>query len=580
MFQWDIEGAKMTYILGLNSAYHESSACLIRDGKIIAAVEEERLNRKKHAKPARVDNPDELPVNAIDFCLKKAGITLKEVDYIGFSFSPEKRLRNKYFDEKVTVGSWGSKEGEDLFYQKLMQIPQKLSELYGLDVKGKFQWIDHHTSHAGSAYFVSPFDEAAILIVDGIGEYESTILYKGKGNKIKRIRSITYPHSLGFLWEKFSQFLGFSEYDACKVMGLASYGNPKKFYNQLMSFVKSNSRDFNIDHNVVKFRIEDYSELERILGSKRQPNDEIEERHADIAAALQRITEEIIVKLANYLHRETKLENICLAGGVALNCVANSVLKEKTPFQNVYVQPAAHDAGTAIGAAYFIWNQQLGNPRSFVMTHSYFGPDYSNEDIREVLEENNLRYTEQEEIEKTVAKLVSDGRVVGWFQGRMEMGPRALGNRTLLADPRNPKIRDILNMKVKHREYFRPFAPSVLVDKADEWFGIPKKSISSDFMLFAYDVHRNKREVIPAVTHVDGTSRIQTVRKETNPKYYRLIQEFEALTGVPIVLNTSFNDREPIVCSPQDAVNTFLKTRIDYLAIGNFLVLRGENNGK
>jgi len=570
----------MIYILGLNSAYHESSACLIKDGKIIAAVEEERLNRKKHAKPAKVDNPDELSVNAINFCLKKAGITLKDVDYIGFSFSPAKRLRNKYFDEKVTEGSWGSTDGEDLFYQKLMQIPQKLSELYNVDVKGKFQWIDHHTSHAGSAYFVSPFEEAAILVVDGIGEFESTTLYKGKGNKIKRIRSITYPHSLGFLWEKLSQFLGFSEYDACKVMGLASYGNPKKFYNQLMSFVKANSRDFNIDHNVVKFRIEDYSELERILGSKRKPNEEIEERHADIAAALQRITEEILIKLANYIYRETRLENICLAGGVALNCVANSVLIEKTPFTNIYIQPVAHDAGTAIGAAYFIWNQQLGNPRSFVMNHSYFGPDYSKEEIIKVLEENNLKFTEPEDIEKTAAKLVSEGNVVGWFQGKMEMGPRALGNRTLLADPRNPKIRDILNMKVKHREYFRPFAPSVLVDKADEWFRIPKKSISSDFMLFAYDVFENKREVIPAVTHVDGTSRIQTVRKETNPKYYRLIREFEALTGVPIVLNTSFNDREPIVCSPQDAVNTFLKTRIDYLAIGDFLISRGENNGK
>src|SRR3989344_3367883 len=570
----------MTYILGLNSAYHESSACLIKDGKIIAAVEEERFNRKKQSKYARVDNPDELPINAIDFCLKKTGITLKDVDHIGFSFSPAKRLRNKYFEEKVTAGSWGSNEGEDLFYQKLMQIPQKLSELYGINVKGKFRWIDHHTSHAGSAFFVSPFEEAAILVVDGIGEFESTTLYKGKGNKIKRIRSITYPHSLGFLWEKLSQFLGFSEYDACKVMGLASYGNPKKYYNQLMSFVKVNSRDFNIDHNVVKFRIDDYRELEKLLGSKRQPNEEIEERHADIAAALQRITEEILIKLANYIYRETRLENICLAGGVALNCVANSVLIEKTPFTNIYIQPVAHDAGTAIGAAYFIWNQQLGNPRSFVMNHSYFGPDYSKEEIIKVLEENNLKFTEPEDIEKTAAKLVSEGNVVGWFQGKMEMGPRALGNRTLLADPRNPKIRDILNMKVKHREYFRPFAPSVLMDKAEDWFRIPKKSISSDFMLFAYDVFGDKKLLIPAVTHVDGTSRIQTVREETNPKYYKLIQEFEALTGVPIVLNTSFNDREPIVCSPQDAVNTFLKTRIDYLAIGDFLLSRVENNGK
>ncbi len=570
----------MTYVLGINSAYHESSACLIKDGKMVAIAEEERFNRVKHAKPARIDNPDELPINAINFCLKEAGITLNEVKYIGYSFNPPKRLRNKYFSEDVEEGSWGSQAGEDFFYQKLLQVPQKLSEIYGVDISERFQWVGHHASHAGSAFFVSPFDEAAILVVDGIGEFESTTLYKGKGNKIKRIRSINYPHSLGFLWEKLSKFLGFNEYDASKVMGLAAYGNPKKYYRHLMSFVGVNTRGFNINHSVVKFRLEDYSELEKLFGKKRNSNDEIEQRHADIAAALQRLTEDILLKLVNNLYKQTGSKNLCLAGGVALNCVANSVIKEKTLFENVYVQPAAHDAGTAIGAAYFIWNQQLSSPRSFVMNHSYFGPDYSSEEIRAVLEENSLKFIEQKDIEKVVAKLVSEGSIVGWFQGRMEVGPRALGNRTLLADPRNPKIRDVLNMKVKHREYFRPFAPSVLADKADEWFRIPKKSISSDFMLFAYDVHENKRGLIPAVTHVDGTSRVQTVRAETNPKYYKLIKEFEALTGVPVVLNTSFNDREPIVCTPQDAVNTLLKTRIDYLAIGNFLVSRGENNGK
>lgn len=570
----------MIYILGINSAYHESSACMIKDGKIVAIAEEERFNRKKHAKPARVDNPDELPINAIDFCLERAGITLNEVDNIAYSFSPAKRLRNKEFNEPVTDGDWGSASGEDLFYKKLQQIPKKLSEIYVDRVTDKFHWIDHHTSHAGSAYFVSQFDKAAVLVVDGIGEIESTTLYKGEGNKLTRIKSINYPHSLGFLWEKLSKFLGFTEYDACKVMGLASYGNPKREYKHLRSFVKLNERDFNIDHNIVRFRVENYSELENLLGRKREHDEEIEERHADIAAALQKVTEEILLNLSNNLYKQTESKNLCLAGGVALNCVANSVLTEKGPFENIYIQPAAHDAGTAIGAAYFVWNQYLSNPRSFVMDHAYFGPEYSNKEIKKVLEKYNLKFAEHDNLEKVVAQLVSEGSIVGWFQGRMEVGPRALGNRTLLADPRDPKIRDTLNMKVKHREYFRPFAPSVLIEKAEEWFRIAKKSLSSDFMLFAYDVYEDKRRLIPAVTHVDGTSRIQTVRKETNPKYYKLIQEFEALTGVPVVLNTSFNDREPIVCSPQDAVNTFLKTRIDYLAIGNFLVSRGEYNGK
>jgi len=571
---------EMVYILGINHAYHESSACLIKDGSIVAVAEEERFNRKKHAKPARIDNPDELPVKVINFCLEKAGITLAEVYYIASSFSPAKRLRNKDFEDFVIEGDWGSHSGESLFCEKIQQVPQRLLEVYRVDVKEKFCWIDHHTSHAGSAYFVSPFDEAAILVVDGIGEIESTTLYKGEGNKIKRLKSINYPHSLGFLWEKLSKFLGFTEYDACKVMGLASYGNPNRYYDKLRQFVKINVRDFNVDHTVTRFRVNDHSGLEQILGSKREPHDELEERYADIAAALQRITEEILLKLAQNLYKSTGSSNLCLAGGVALNCVANSVLQEKGPFENIYVQPAAHDAGTAIGAAYFVWNHRLGNPRSFIMDHAYFGPEYSQEEIKQVLAENQLKYAHVDDIEKEVAKLVADGNVVGWFQGRMEVGPRALGNRTLLADPRNPMSRNILNLKVKHREYFRPFAPSVLMEKAEDWFRIHKKSISSDFMLFAYDVHNDKQGVIPAVIHVDGTSRIQTVRKETNPKYYKLIQEFEALTEVPIVLNTSFNDREPIVCSPQDAINTFLKTRIDYLAIGNFLVSRRENNGR
>ncbi len=569
----------MKRILGINSTYHESAACLIEDGQLVAVVEEERFNRIKHAKSALIDNPHILPVEAINHCLKEAGITLKEVDYIAFSFNPAARLESTDFTEEVEAGDWGSESGEQLFYQKLQEVPQKLCEMAGEDITPKFNWVEHHISHAGSAFFVSPYEEAAVFIVDGIGEIESTTLYKGEGNKITLLDSIIYPHSLGFLWEKIAKFLGFSEYDAAKIMGLASYGNPQTYYEQFCSFVKVKSNTFTIDADVVRFRVEDYTELEKLFGKKREREESLDARHADIAAALQQITEEALLKLSDFLYRETRSKNLCLAGGVALNCVANSVLHEYGHFDNIYIQPAANDAGTAIGAAYYIWHQILDNPRSYVMDSPYQGPEYSDEEIRAVLDHSGkLTYSYHDNIEAITAKLVTEGNIIGWFQGRMEIGPRALGNRTLVADPRNPKMRDILNIKVKHREYFRPFAPSVLSEKAAEWFRIPKETSSSDFMLFAYDVFETKRMLIPAVTHVDGTSRIQTVQKKLNPKYHKLISEFEKLTGVPIVLNTSFNDSEPIVCTPQDAVNTYLKTKIDYLVIGNFLVSKGQEH--
>jgi len=570
----------MTYILGINSAYHESSACLIKDGKIVAAVEEERFNRVKHAKPAKVDNPDELPVNAIDFCLKKAGISLKDVDYIGFSLNPTKRLQNISITYEFTEGDWGSKTGEELFYNKLSNIPKKLSEIAGEDVSSKFIWLNHHFCHAGSTFLVSPFNESAILAVDGIGEITTTYLGYGRASKIKRIREIDYPNSLGFLWEKICKFLGFSEYDACKIMGLASYGDPSKYHGAFRKFVVPREYGhFSVDSGTLMPRKEDYTKLEKLFGRRRLLAERLEQRHADIAAALQQVTEEILVLLANYLHKQTGSENLCLAGGVALNCVSNSKLIEKTKFKNIYIQPASHDAGTALGAAYFIWNTILGNPRSFIMEHAFLGPEYSNSKIRKVLEKNNLKFTEHKDISKVAAKLISERNIVGWFQGKLEFGPRALGNRSILADPRYEKIKDILNEKVKHRESFRPFAPSVLAEKSGDWFKSTNSSLSTDFMLFAHEVRKDVRRIIPAVTHIDGTSRIQTVRKEINPRFHQLIDEFERITDVPIVLNTSFNDSEPIVCNPQDAVNTFLKTKIDYLAIGDFLVSRGEDNG-
>lgn len=564
----------MVFVLGINAAYHESSACLLVDGHLVGAVEEERFNRIKHAKPARIDNPHELPLESIDWCLRRAGISLKEVEHIGYSFSPEKRRQQMRIDEPVIEGDWGSESGEELFYRRLMAVPDLMNEMAGMDLGARFRWIDHHVCHAASCFLVSPFREAAVLVLDGIGEIHSSSLYHGRDNQLTALNHISYPHSLGFLWEKLAKFLGFDEHDACKVMGLASYGNPEALLQPMRELITVQPDGFYVDHRIACFRVEDESGLERLLGRKRRREESIEPHHADIAAALQKITEETLLALAGYLYRRTESRNLCLAGGVALNCVANGVLHESGPFEQLYIQPAANDAGTAIGAATFIWNQVLGHPREKVMHHAFVGPSYSEKHIAKALQSfrDRCEFQRITDVEERVAELLAKGFVVGWFQGSMEIGPRALGNRSLLADPRNPAMREVLNAKVKHREYFRPFAPSVLKEKAEAWFRIPKWSPASNFMLIAYDVLEDKRPLIPAVVHVDGTSRVQTVCAVDSPRYYKLIQAFEFRTGIPMVLNTSLNDSEPIVCSPEHALATFLKTEIDYLAIGDFLV--------
>jgi len=561
---------KNLYILGLNSAYHESSACLVGNGEMVAAVEEERFSRIKHAKRARINNPDELPAKAVDFCLKEARITIEDVDYVAYSLNPAKRLKNMEIPDTVVEGDWGSIQGEQLFYNSLMKIPEKMREMTDTV---QFYWVDHHVAHAASAFFVSPFDRSAILSIDGIGETTTTWLGVGEGNTMEVIRELQYPNSLGFLWEKMTKFLGFTEYDAAKIMGLAAYGNPDNYYSTFLKFVTINE-GFTIDNDVMKFRMEDYSELEELFGKKREKGEPITERHKDIAAALQKVNEEIVLNLANYLYEKTGSENICIAGGVGLNCVTNGMLEERGPFKQMYIQPAAHDAGTAVGAAYYVWCSLLNRRRTYVMDTPFTGPHYSDREIKAVLDRSGLFHTYVENIEEKAASLIAAGKVVAWFQGKMEIGPRALGNRSILADPRNPQMRAILNEKIKHREWFRPFAPSVLEERAKDWFESNPPSLSARFMLFAFKAKESKKEMIPAVVHVDGTSRIQTVSKEFNQKYYRLLREFEKVTGVPLVLNTSFNSREPIVCSPQDAVNTFTRNNMDYLVMNNFLVSR------
>lgn len=563
------------YILGINSVYHESSACLIKNGEIVAVIEEERINRIKHAKPATIEGVVILPYQAINFCLDRAGITMNDISYIGYSFDPVMRYeKNKDVEKEIIEGSWGSNIGEKRFLDFNNQVINLLEIYYNVELKDKFKFIPHHMCHLGSAFFVSPYHESALLCVDGIGEFESTTFAKGIGTKMEIIGARNYPNSLGFLWEFFSEYLGFSEYDACKVMGLASYGDYKVYLDKFKSILTYDTKgDFKVNTDVIKFRIVDFSKVEEILGPKREGVDSFEKRHKDIAATLQYITEEILIRTANELHNITGFKNLCIAGGVGLNCVANGKIIEQTPFENVWVQPGANDAGTSIGAAFYIWNQLLDKPRNFIMDHAYWGPDFSDDTIENVLDAYKMKYVKSENVEADTAKLVTDGNIIGWYQGRMEFGPRALGNRSLIADPRNEKMKDIINSRVKHREAFRPFCPSVMHDHSEKYFS-GKHSDVNKYMLAAVKV---VSDLIPSVTHTDGTARIQKVYPETNQRYYDLLSEFEKLTGVGVLLNTSFNDQEPIVCTPEDAVKTFLKTDIDYLVIGSFILSKVDN---
>ncbi|MDI1475042.1 carbamoyltransferase C-terminal domain-containing protein [Polyangium sp. y55x31] len=559
------------YVLGINAAYHESAACLLKDGAIVAAIEEERLSRRKHGKAANLDDGHALPLLAIQYCLDVAGVTLGEVSCVGYSLEPHDRLRNKEIVEPVVPGGWGSPAGEQLFFDLALRVP---AELRRLGMTGEFKWVPHHLAHAASAFHPSPFREAAILCVDGIGEVGSTLFASGCGSKIEALDEIRYPSSLGFLWEKLSKFLGFSEYDACQVMGLAAYGDPRRFrgsFERLVSFEPEGH--FALDGGALRFRVEDYEPLEALFGVPlRKKSEPILAAHEDIAAALQEMTNQTIGHMVRHLAARTGSKNLCMAGGVALNCVSNRIVFEASPFEGLFVQPAAHDAGTALGAALHVWHDVLGHAERSPMLHPYVGPRFDDSAIERALSKTGVVYQREPNIEEKVAELLAAGKIVGWFQGAMEFGPRALGNRSLLADPRALEMKRRLNDRIKHRASFRPFAPSILAEEAERWFVIEKSTATSDFMLLAYPVRPDRMAQIPSVIHVDGTSRVQTVRAETNPRYHKLISAFYARTGVPMVLNTSFNDSEPIVCTPEHAIETFRSASIDVLAIGDCLV--------
>lgn len=576
---------KPVSILGINSVYHESSACLIQDGRLVAVAEEERFNRIKHGKPAKVDNADELPEQAIAFCLRSGGLgSIADVDFIGYPFEPEDRLRkNRAYQHSYSLpeGDFGTFAGEQQFYQSNLSVEQKIR---GMGYQGRFFYLDHHACHAASAFYVSGYEDAAVLVVDGIGEFESTTLFKGEGTRLNKLRHLEYPNSLGFLWEKMSAFLGFSPYDAAKVMGLSSYGEPGLYKNALAELLHiRDDGSFTIDDDLAHLRNGSFQALEGLFRAPKldKPVGSINsetQKYADIAVALQIATEEIFIKLARQLRQETGSQHLCMAGGVTLNCVANGYLGYEKIFDNFYVQPAANDAGTSIGAAYLIWHHMLGQPRQAVSKSPYLGPDYSDAQIKAALEACGLTFRQSNAIEAETAQILADGKIIAWFQGRMELGPRALGNRSLLADPRSKDTVELMNLKVKHREAFRPFCPSVLAERAAEWFELPEPVPEvADYMLGAFRAKKDKAHLIPAVVHFDGTSRIQTVRSDTNPRFHRLLTEVEKRTGVPVLLNTSFNDQEPIVCTPEDAIATFLKTEIDYLAIGNYLVAKAAD---
>ncbi len=559
-------------ILGISSFYHDSAAALIKDGQLIAAAHEERFTRKKHDR--------NLPINAVKYCLEEGKIKISDLDYIGFYDRPFIKFERllftylHYFPRGFSsfvkaIPRWIK---EQLFIRSIIKEELKY--------EGEILFADHHVSHAASAFLVSPFKEAAILTVDGVGEWSTATEGIGKDNDINILKEIKFPHSLGLLYSAFTYYLGFKVNSAeYKVMGLAPYGKPI-YYDKILQIINiSDDGSFVMDMDYFEYPYGlqmTNDNFHKLFGGPPIPYEsKPTQREFDIAASIQKVTNEIMVKMALDLHKKTGLKKLCLAGGVALNCVANGKILEETPFDDLFIQPAAGDAGGALGIAFYIYNTVLKNNRSFVMKHAYWGPEYSEQEIKDTLENYGAVYKryERDELLKNTAELINMQNVVGWFQGRMEYGPRALGSRSILADPRDPKMKDNLNMKIKFREAFRPFAPSVMLDKTKEYFDIP---IPSPYMLLVCQVKEDKR-VIPSVTHVDGSARIQTVDKEFSPLYYDLIAEFEKQTGLPVIINTSFNVRgEPIVCSPEDAYKNFMNTKMDYLVMGPFIMDKRE----
>ena len=568
------------YTLGINAAYHDSSACIVHDGRVLAAAEEERFTRIKHAKRPVPFAAWELPFHAIDYCLGVAGITLGDVDHVAYSYDPYQLLppgtdRFELPLEPSAAGQTGPQQSpwDPLFLSYIINAPRQLAggapHHLGARLRAKaprYRWhfVDHHLTHEASAFLPSPYHEAAILTMDGRGERTTTSYARGIGSTMERIRAIELPNSLGLLYEEVTRHLGFlHSSDEYKVMALASYGNPRF----AATFRRILSTDGDGGYRVAPVDLADH------FGPARERAAPFTQEHFDLASSLQQVLEEAVYGMADWLHRETGHDALCMAGGVALNCVLNGRLLRRGPFKRIWVQPAAGDAGTSMGAALYVDARERGDDeRHYVMQHALLGPDYEDAEIEEFLSWSRIKYRRWRKIDE-VASLLAQEAIIGWFQGRMEYGPRALGARSILASPIPIDMQARLN-EIKDREDFRPVAPVVLEEAAGDWFAGCNES---PFMLFVYEVRPERRAQIPAVTHVDGTARVQTVRRTQHPVYYDLIRAFAKRAGVPVLVNTSFNTRgEPIVRTPRDAVECFYTSPLDALVIGPFIVQKSD----
>jgi carbamoyltransferase len=569
-------------ILGLNAFHGDASAALFVDGQLASAVEEERFNRIKHWAG--------FPKLAARFCLRS--VDPGGLQHVAISRDPRAHVWSKIRRAISRPGDWGRVISRARNTLAVSRLAERLDAEGIANANVKVHFVEHHRAHLASAFFASPFEEAAVISIDGFGDFSSVMWGVGRGDKIDVRGGVRYPHSLGLFYTAFTQFLGFPKYgDEYKMMGLGAYGEPR-FVRDVRNVVRTTGDQvrLNLDYFVHHTKGAEmtwndceptlgqvYSNhMQETFGEPRLPRGELEQRHSDLAASAQAVLEENYFALLNYVQKHTGLKTVCLAGGVALNCVANGMIFERTAFRDVYVQPAAHDAGTSIGGALYVQHQVLSQPRSFVMRHVYCGSEQSDTEILRELESAACVFHKLEELEliARTAAAIADGQIVGWYQGRMEFGPRALGNRSILADPRRKEMKDILNSRIKYREPFRPFCPSILAERVGEYF---ETGYPSPFMVMAYKIKPSQRDRIAAVTHGDGTGRLQTVEKGVNPLYWKLIHKFDELTGVPVLLNTSFNENEPIVSTPAEAISCFLRTRMDMLAIGSYLVYKTEN---
>lgn len=572
------------YTLGINAAYHDPAACLIQDGQVIAAAEEERFTHIKHGKRPIPFSTYELPFHAIDYCLREADIKLVDVNHVAYSYDPFLLLGTQRNKAKLTLplepsahpksSEWES-PWDPLFLASIVNAPRHLAggvphhlqaRWLGARADGHYRWhfVEHHIAHAASAFHASPFAQAAVLTLDGRGEKATTSYSMGEGNQLRWLGQVNFPHSLGLLYEQVTEYLGFlPSSDEYKVMALASFGKPR-YLSLFREMVQLGARG---QYTIRPLKLEEEFGPARVKGGP------LEQRHYDIAHSLQLVLEETVLQLVQWLYDTTQVENLCMAGGVALNCVMNAQIRDRGPFKQIWVQPAAGDAGTAMGAALWIdaleRREQGDNERRYCMEHAFLGPAYGDDEIEQFLRWSKLPYRRLTDVAAEASEILVQDKVIGWFQHRLEYGPRALGARSILASPLSPSMQARLN-EIKDREDFRPVAPVVLEEEVANWFA---NGSVSPFMLFVYDVLPEKADIIPAVRHVDGTARIQTINRQQHPLYYDLIKAFQARTGVPVLVNTSFNTRgEPIVCTPRDAIECFWTSPLDALVIGSFLL--------